>query len=331
MRRTACILSAMALLGSPSAAQTIFATAFDDATGWTFDGFGNGEWAVDATPAAIEELGYCNPPGPDSWVSAPNSLNFNDGLTIGGPGISEGRATSPVIDLTGSTEPELRFQAAWCYEDKCGHDVATLRISNDGFATTVLELCFTAQAGPAGQWDAYAFALDPDWGAIEIQFEFDTVDSLFNGGAGWFVDDLEVRDCAPLPENYCVGAANSAGPGATMGYTGSVSVAANNLRLQADGCPPKQLSLFLCSQNQNMVPNGNGFFCLAGPFYRIYPASPTGSSGVPTKALDITSPPSPAAQILPGSTWNFINWYRDPPAGGAMYNFSDGLEVTFCN
>lgn len=330
MKRTPLILSAMALFGSSSAAQTIYATPFDDATGWTFDGFGAAAWAVDATPARIEAMGYCSAPGPDSWVSAPSSLNFNDGASLGGVQISEGRATSPIVDLTGSTAPELRFQAAWCYEFDCGHDVATVRVSNDGFATTVLELCFTAQAGPPGQWDAYTFALDPDWGTIEIQFEFDTVDSLFNAGAGWFIDDLEVLDCAPLPENYCVGAPNSAGPGATMSYTGSVSVAADDLRLEANGCPPNQLSLFLCSQNQNMAPNGNGFFCLGGPFYRIYPASPTGSGGLPTKNLDIANPPVPAAQILAGSTWNFINWYRDPPAGGAGYNFSDGLEVTFC-
>ena len=40
-------------------------------------------------------------------------------------------------------------------------------------------------------------------------------------------------------------------------------------------------------------------------------------------------PPSPATQITAGSTWNFQNWFRDPAAGGAFFNLSDGLEITF--
>ena len=36
-----------------------------------------------------------------------------------------------------------------------------------------------------------------------------------------------------------------------------------------------------------------------------------------------------ATQITAGSTWNFSAWFRDPAAGGAFFNLSDGLEVTF--
>jgi hypothetical protein len=35
-------------------------------------------------------------------------------------------------------------------------------------------------------------------------------------------------------------------------------------------------------------------------------------------------------QITAGSTWNFQFWFRDPVAGGASFNLSDGLGVTFC-
>jgi hypothetical protein len=35
--------------------------------------------------------------------------------------------------------------------------------------------------------------------------------------------------------------------------------------------------------------------------------------------------------VLTGETWNFQFWYRDKPFGGADYNFSDGLTVTFCD
>jgi hypothetical protein len=37
--------------------------------------------------------------------------------------------------------------------------------------------------------------------------------------------------------------------------------------------------------------------------------------------------------IVPGQTYNFQFWYRDPAAGaagGASYNFSDALSVVFC-
>ena len=46
--------------------------------------------------------------------------------------------------------------------------------------------------------------------------------------------------------------------------------------------------------------------------------------------LDYTNPPQAAGQITVGSTWNFQFRYRDPAAGGAYFNLSDGLEITFC-
>ena len=322
-------LTAIALLCPTSGAQAIYSTTFDDDSGWTFDGDDPAEWAVDATPPTIEALGYCGAPGPVSYVSAPSSLNFNDGMIVGDS--SFGTATSPFIDLTGATDPKLQFQAAWCYEKGCQYDTAIVQVSNDGFASTELNFCFTANAGPSGEWQGYSYDLHPSWGTVQIRFMFFTVDDLFNLGSGWFIDDLVVNDCdEPPPVNYCVGAPNSAGSGAMMEYAGSPSVTTDDLVLIADGVPQNQLSLFLYGPNQGMAPNGDGVFCLSSPFYRIYPASPTGIQGVAIKHLDIANPPVPAAQILAGATWNFINWYRDPAAGGAGYNFSDGLQVTFC-
>ena len=49
-----------------------------------------------------------------------------------------------------------------------------------------------------------------------------------------------------------------------------------------------------------------------------------------THALDLSDPPSAAGLITPGSTWNFQAWFRDPTDGLAGYNFSSGLQVTFC-
>jgi hypothetical protein len=49
-----------------------------------------------------------------------------------------------------------------------------------------------------------------------------------------------------------------------------------------------------------------------------------------TMALDLTAPPQASGTITAGSTWNFQFWYRDPTAGGAYYNLTDGTSALFC-
>ena len=53
------------------------------------------------------------------------------------------------------------------------------------------------------------------------------------------------------------------------------------------------------------------------------------SGGELTLAVDFTAPPTSSGAILAGSTWNFQAWYRDVPAGGAGWNLSDAVSVTF--
>jgi len=45
--------------------------------------------------------------------------------------------------------------------------------------------------------------------------------------------------------------------------------------------------------------------------------------------VDNALPPSPAGQLTAGATWNFQGWFRDPPAGGAFFDLSDGYSITF--
>jgi hypothetical protein len=114
-----------------------------------------------------------------------------------------------------------------------------------------------------------------------------------------------------------------------MDWLGTTSVAANDLTLQAHNLPTSQFGIFFYGANQVAVPFGNGARCVGGSLYRLTPIS-TGGSGEAQFALDITNPPAPLGQVDPGETWNFQFWYRDPLAGGANFNLSDGLEVTFC-
>jgi hypothetical protein len=116
-----------------------------------------------------------------------------------------------------------------------------------------------------------------------------------------------------------------------MWYSGSASVGANDLELLAFGCPPNKLGIFFYGANATQVPMGNGWRCVANPIHRIGVVT-TDAFGDASKALDFTLPPmngGPDA-ITIGSTRRFQLYYRDPPAGGARTNVTDGLEVTFC-
>ncbi|MDP6954680.1 MAG: hypothetical protein QF599_01795, partial [Planctomycetota bacterium] len=48
-------------------------------------------------------------------------------------------------------------------------------------------------------------------------------------------------------------------------------------------------------------------------------------------SITCNAPPQPAGAIAAGSTWRFQFWYRDAASGTAEpFNFSDALEITFC-
>ena len=140
--------------------------------------------------------------------------------------------------------------------------------------------------------------------------------------------------CVP-PDLYCTAAINSAGFRASMGWGGTTSVAANDLLLTATGCPPGKVGLFFYGPGQADLPAGDGTLCVgAGGLghFRVRPLALTDASGVASTPLDLTSLPASSGpgRILPGSTWNFQFWFRDPGGGPAGFNFSNGLAVDFC-
>lgn len=127
---------------------------------------------------------------------------------------------------------------------------------------------------------------------------------------------------------HCVAAPNSAGAGAHISSTGSLSLAAGSFTLVTSGCPANKTARYFYGPNAtSAVVFGNGWRCVGNPFYRL-PVFTTSASGDATFALDFNALP-PAGPILPGVAENFQLWYRDPPAGGANYNASDALNVTF--
>ena len=143
--------------------------------------------------------------------------------------------------------------------------------------------------------------------------------------------------CTPSTSNYCATAPNSATSGATIGSSGSLSVAANAFSLTVDDAPPGVPGLFFYGASQIQAAFGDGFRCVgAGGVgtFRLFPATSVNAMGSAIRAVDFTSPPagggSPGS-ILGGSTWNFQFWFRDPMGpGGNGFNLSDGLSATFC-
>ena len=137
------------------------------------------------------------------------------------------------------------------------------------------------------------------------------------GGAGW--------------SNYCLTSPNSAGAGATMGASGSTSIAANNLTLNVSGAVPGAFGVFFYAAQQGFSPLGNGNLCVSGTLFRLNPPTAADGAGANGRLLDFTqgNPGSGPGQILAGSSWNFQYWYRDVAGGGQQFNFSDGLSVAF--
>lgn len=136
--------------------------------------------------------------------------------------------------------------------------------------------------------------------------------------------------------NFCGPAAlNSTGGAASILASGSLVVSDNDVTLTATGLPNNQFGFFLNSVTQGFIPmpgGSQGNLCLAGDIGRYNGALifNSGTNGVGSLALDLTSTPTPTGPVtvFPGQTWNFTCWYRDLNPGAAS-NFTDGISLSF--
>ncbi len=140
--------------------------------------------------------------------------------------------------------------------------------------------------------------------------------------------DLDIGLAGTNPgTNFCTSLVNSSGAPAFMAALGSASVSANDLVLFGQSTPSNQNGIFFYGPNQVQLPFGNGFRCVGGGVHRL-PVVNSGPGGQMVLALDYTTLGA-ASAIAPGSSWNFQAWFRDPPAGGAGFNLSDGYHISF--
>jgi hypothetical protein len=149
--------------------------------------------------------------------------------------------------------------------------------------------------------------------------------SLQNGGApsapGF---DLASVRALQFAGSHCSSLANSTGGSALISTSGSPSLGANDLVLQA-GPVPNQTGLFFFGPSAQQVPFGNGLLCITGGLSRL-PAS-SAQNGILEHGVNYSL--APATLLQPGTTWSFQAWYRDTAAGGSLFNTSDAVRVTF--
>ena len=170
---------------------------------------------------------------------------------------------------------------------------------------------------------------------LKIVAGYGRIRAATHGNGAWERDLFDGCLGGGTATNYCTVSPNSVGPGAMIGSTGTTSIGTNAFTVTVIAAPPDQFGLFYYGAAQIDIPFGDGVRCVggggAGGIFRLSPAQMTDGAGNASRQVDFTQPPvdSGPGMIVPGDTWNFQFWYRDPTIGTGI-NLSDGLEVVFC-
>ncbi|MEZ6015063.1 MAG: M14 family zinc carboxypeptidase [Planctomycetota bacterium] len=310
---------------------------------WDFEAPTDEGWALglpnDATTGhwvRVDPVGTLAQPEDDHTSSGTRCFVTGQGLPGGALGdndVDGGSTTlvSPPFDLVGVNGPSLSYWR-WYSNDTGGApnaDVFDVSVSADDGATwTLLERVGPAGAGTSGGWEL----VDVDLAAVitptdRMRVRFVASDLGTGSIIEAALDDVAVRGFVgcTAPERYCVGAPNHWGPGARIGWSGTPSLAADDLVLEVTDANPSGFGLFFLGTTRAQVPSGNGTLCVGGTTARL-PVVVTDPTGAASFALDLASftPVLAAGDVL-----RFQFWYRD--IGGAGWNDSDALEVTFCD
>jgi len=150
----------------------------------------------------------------------------------------------------------------------------------------------------------------------------------------WMLSDVPLgpATCGAVEYHCSPAAPNSVSAiGAVLEVLGCASHKVNDLELVVTHLPPHGLGLFLYGPSGVQLPVGNGWLCAGGTITRLGPAFVSSPTGTVVRSVDLGQPPfnSGSSQIVPGSIWHFQYWYRDPPGGLTLFNFSSSAEITF--
>ncbi|MFT5052568.1 MAG: hypothetical protein ACI8QZ_004004 [Chlamydiales bacterium] len=134
---------------------------------------------------------------------------------------------------------------------------------------------------------------------------------------------------ATLGSPACSSALNSTGAAAIIEIKGDSSVAANSITLVA-GPVPAQPGIFFYGPAEGRRPFGEGLRCVFGSGSTGIQRLPVtvATAGRLAAPLDLSAPPTTSGAILPGATWFFQAWFRDPLGGPAGFDLSDARALT---
>ena len=165
------------------------------------------------------------------------------------------------------------------------------------------------------------------------QWSFNLAGAVANG------DVLSIVPAGPVGvgTNYCTANVNSTGVIGVISGSGSASVAANDLTLNAGSLPLNAFGYFVTSLTQAVTPNpggSQGVLCVGGQIGRYTGPGQilnSGSTGSFSLLINLTQIPTPTGSVpaVVGQTRYFQTWHRDAVGGAATSNFTNGLQVTF--
>lgn len=281
---------------------------------------------VEATPSNDVTGAYVrNQGGLVVWAAGNSNVNLPDDrednlIVVGGTTIFDakwsGSNFGPMVDLVapGSGIFTTSFSSDFAYTSNSGTSFSSPMVAG------LLALMWTVDP-----------SLTPQEAEDRLRAGCDDIgdaglDDTFGYGRINVRQTLEALGCGV--ENYCTALPNTTGMPAVMTFSGSVSVASNDLVLTAARCPANQFGLFFFGDAQNAAPSGDGTFCVGGSLVR-YGAVQVDGAGFANQPVDVNSLPNGLPPFLPGETTNFSFWFRDTSPGG--WNFADGLSVKWCD
>lgn len=157
-----------------------------------------------------------------------------------------------------------------------------------------------------------------------------TNDGHVNGNTS--TSTVVINAACAAPTSYCTATTNSSGTTASIGALGNTSLSHDDLTLIVNGSVPGKVGIFFYGSGATQIAFGNGWRCVTTPVQRLGLPIAADNNGNVELRLSMGTPPISAGPnaILAGSTWYFQWWHRDPLAGGANVNLSNGLAATFC-
>jgi len=196
-------------------------------------------------------------------------------------------------------------------------------------------------------WNSHSMSvtIDGAWVGFIFQIGFMNTASNWNS-SGVLYDNINLGEAIPEPGTaYCFGdgtgtacpcansgnagegCANDTGSGGLLTATGSNSIAADDLALEASGLTDGP-GLFFQGDNAINGGNGNAFGdgirCAGGKAIRLEVVFSSGGTSATTVSI------ATKGGVVSGDTKRYQLWYRDTVTSpcGTLFNLTNGYEVT---